>query len=264
MRPPVMVALDGSDKDGRAVAVATAIGKLSGSELHFVQVSWDPPREFVGLPAWAGQVGTTATLHAPDVAAALIEHAVERDALLIVLATRAPRPGSRAIAGSVADQVMRESPRPVVLVPPGAAFMAGKTPAITRVLVPVDDSSLSLRSLEFIVELPHAGALEYVLVEIVGEERARMAADTRLRNTAAGLRSRGARAVETRVSLAPDAAAAIVRAVRDIFPDAIVMSTRGAGGLGRLLLGSVAEGVVRQSELPVMLLTPRMLAAGKR
>jgi len=39
------------------------------------------------------------------------------------------------------------------------------------------------------------------------------------------------------------------------------MSTRGEGGLRRLILGSVAEGVVRAGEVPVLLLTPAMLAA---
>jgi nucleotide-binding universal stress UspA family protein len=76
----------------------------------------------------------------------------------------------------------------------------------------------------------------------------------------ATVRSRGARKVDVSVMHAPDPAAAIVASVRESFPDAFVMSTRGASGLGRLLLGSVAEGVVRRSELPVMLLTPRVLA----
>ena len=74
------------------------------------------------------------------------------------------------------------------------------------------------------------------------------------------LRSRGVGRVDEIAGVASDAAVAIVDAVREVLPDAIAMSTRGAGGLGRLLLGSVAEGVVRRSELPVMLLTPHMLA----
>jgi nucleotide-binding universal stress UspA family protein len=74
------------------------------------------------------------------------------------------------------------------------------------------------------------------------------------------MRSRGVRAVAVRVVRGPDAAAAIIGAVREELVEAIVMSTRGAGGLGRLILGSVAEQVVRSSELPVMLLTPRVLA----
>lgn len=35
--------------------------------------------------------------------------------------------------------------------------------------------------------------------------------------------------------------------------DLIVMGTHGRGGIGRLLLGSVAEGVVREAPVPVLL-----------
>lgn len=271
----IVVALDGSEKDLRAIAAGNALGSLAGAESHFVRVIGDDilavdgpdgPAELAklvaGLPPGAEVVATTAGRATHAIAAALIAHATDRDALLIVLATRAPGARSRALAGSVADQVMRESPRPVVLVPPGAAFLAGKTPAIARVLVPLDDSSLSFRSLEFIIELPQAKGLEYVLVEVVSEAQACTTAEARLAQTAQWLRSRGAKQVEVTVLVSPDVASAIVDAVRDALVDAIVMSTRGAGGLGRLVLGSVAEHVVRRSELPVMLLTPRMLIPG--
>lgn len=102
--------------------------------------------------------------------------------------------------------------------------------------------------------------MEYVLVEVVAEKHRRATAELRLAKTATWLRSRGAKGVEVVVLQSTDTATAIVRAVREVLVDAVVMSTRGAGGLGRLILGSVAEQVVRQSELPVMLLTPRMLA----
>jgi nucleotide-binding universal stress UspA family protein len=273
MRRIIMVALDGSEKDGRAIASAVAVSRLSKSDLHFVRVVG---QDVVGadrpdggaalahlaesLPPHFEAVVTSAGPHAHDIAASLLEYAIARDVLLLVLATRAPGARSRAIAGSVADHVMRESPRPVILVPPGAAFLAGKEPTITRVLVPLDDSSLSFRSLEFIIELPGARELEYVLVEVVEEEHARATAELRLAQTAVWLRSRGAKEVEVLVLHSPDAAGAIISVVRRALVDAILMSTRGAGGLGRLILGSVAEQVVRQSELPVMLLTPRVLA----
>jgi nucleotide-binding universal stress UspA family protein len=163
------------------------------------------------------------------------------------------------LAGSVADVVMRESPRPVILVPPGAS-LPGDDGAITRVLIPLDDSSLSFRSLEFIIKLPHAHALEYVLLEVVKEEGARQTSEERLAKTAAWLRSRGPSQVEVLVLHSSDAGDAIVGAAQDKLVDAILMSTRGAGGLGRMLLGSVSEQVVRRSALPVMLLTPRVLA----
>jgi nucleotide-binding universal stress UspA family protein len=47
-------------------------------------------------------------------------------------------------------------------------------------------------------------------------------------------------------------AAAILRAARETACDLIVMGTRGRAGLGRLLLGSVAEGVVRRACCPVL------------
>jgi nucleotide-binding universal stress UspA family protein len=261
---------------------------LSDRHIHLVRVIVRTPRDLAGLPvsqtlvdqaaldeskaqaelkALAGTLEVPADrpttwliLRAKDVAATLVEHAVEQDALAIVMATRAATPTSRALVGSVADHVMRESLRPVILVPPGAAFLGGKQPTIARVLVPLDDSSLALRSLEFLITLPHASDLEFFLLEIVAREDERAAAEARLGTTATWLRSRGARSVEARVVVAADAAVAIVDGVRDALPDAIAMSTRGASGLGRMLLGSVAEGVVRRSELPVMLLSPRVLA----
>ncbi len=39
--------------------------------------------------------------------------------------------------------------------------------------------------------------------------------------------------------------------------DMIVMSTHGRGGLGRILIGSVASRVVQQSKIPVLLVRPR-------
>ena len=288
-RPPIVVTLDGSDKDGRAIAVGKALARLAESPLHFVRVVSDPPTDVTGRPVAPGLSeaaairhagaraelaaveaahsggpearATSALLNARDVADALIEHAVDQNALLVVMATRAPGVASRAIVGSVSDRVMRDSRRPVVLVPPGAGFLAGKRPAITRVLVPLDDSSLSLRSLEFIIRLPHARDLEYVLLEVISDVIGGPEAEMRLQTAAAWLRSQGVRAVEPVISQGMNTAEAILTSVREVLPDAIVMSTRGAGGVGRLTFGSVAEGVVRASELPVMLLTPRVLAA---
>jgi nucleotide-binding universal stress UspA family protein len=60
---------------------------------------------------------------------------------------------------------------------------------------------------------------------------------------------------------AADPAEAIAAAVRRFLVEMIVMSTRGRSGVQRLVLGSVAEGVVRASQMPVLLLTPASLAA---
>jgi nucleotide-binding universal stress UspA family protein len=49
-----------------------------------------------------------------------------------------------------------------------------------------------------------------------------------------------------------DAAAAILRVAQDTNADVIVMGTHGRTGLGRLLMGSVAEQIVRDASCPVV------------
>jgi nucleotide-binding universal stress UspA family protein len=53
-----------------------------------------------------------------------------------------------------------------------------------------------------------------------------------------------------------EAGAAILRAVKDVEADLIVMATHGHKGLNRMLLGSVAERVVRESPVPVLTIRP--------
>jgi universal stress protein A len=49
-----------------------------------------------------------------------------------------------------------------------------------------------------------------------------------------------------------DPAAAIIRAAQEFGTDLIVMGTHGRTGLGRLLMGSVAERVMRRAPCPVL------------
>jgi nucleotide-binding universal stress UspA family protein len=53
-----------------------------------------------------------------------------------------------------------------------------------------------------------------------------------------------------------DPAESIVRTQKSLHPDVIVMATHGRKGLSRLVLGSVAERVVREAQCPVLTLRP--------
>ncbi len=58
-----------------------------------------------------------------------------------------------------------------------------------------------------------------------------------------------------------DAAAEIVRAAKESHADVIVMGTHGRTGIGRLVLGSVAEQVMRRAVCPVVTVkTPLVVA----
>jgi nucleotide-binding universal stress UspA family protein len=62
-----------------------------------------------------------------------------------------------------------------------------------------------------------------------------------------------------------DAAAEIVRMAKEQQCDVIVMGTHGRTGMGRMLLGSVAEQVVRRAPCPVLTIkTPRPAAVTEK
>jgi nucleotide-binding universal stress UspA family protein len=306
MKPPILLTLDGSDKDERALAVAAALAEVGDATLRLVRVFETPietlPSKASGLAAvalraevvkstrqTAERAGATLrrevtgdVIDGFDVAATLLDDLKAHDASLVVMATRAAGAVGRAIQGSVADRLVRESPRPVVLVPPRAEYLSGKRIELRRVLVPVDGSLASLRVVPTLLALSRAEALEIVLLQVVRPERVgghamppgtptlveglpdggewthvgAAIAERRLGAVAERVRARGSRA-EVRVVESADVGSVIVDAIRNDLVEYIAMSTRGESGLRRLVLGSVAEHVVRHSEVPVLLVTAR-------
>jgi universal stress protein A len=59
---------------------------------------------------------------------------------------------------------------------------------------------------------------------------------------------------EVIVTVASDPGAEVVRLAKELKADAIIMATHGRKGLSHLVLGSVAERVVRESACPVLTL----------
>jgi len=288
MTRQIMVALDGSDKGKRAVPVALALADVSETGLHLVRVvkpiserlvnqaellGLDPRKAPIrreaereldrmaqSLTMQSGRAASWEVIEGSDVPLLLNNVAGEHDVRAVVMGTRGAGAIGRAILGSVADRVMRECPRPVVLVPPGTADMEGKQIEIRRVLVPLDGSALAAHAIDFLLGMPAIVGLELVLLEVVHNTADGPFIRRRLQSAADRFHGRSAAAVP-RLVLGGDTAKAIVASVRDFSVDMIAMSTRGEGGLRRLVLGSVAEGVTRAAEVPVLLLTPTMLAA---
>lgn len=191
----------------------------------------------------------------------------ESGASLVVMATHGRGGLERAAYGSVADQVTRHSPVPALLVKP-SPDEAPRTPAIRRILVPLDGSELSA------LALPHAEAwagrlgAEVHLVRAVAWAAEIYAApvsvyypptlDEELAAAAGAYleRMRGSLHRDLTVRTATvrgPAAAAIQGYVREQGIDLIVMATRGRGGLTRATLGSTADRVVRSGVAPVLL-----------
>ncbi len=135
---------------------------------------------------------------------------------------------------------------------------------LNRILVPLDGSPLAESALHRAAELSAEGATLILLraaeahslpgvdsceaqVHVVRE------AEEYLAEVNERLARKGVKSVETSVWYGP-AASAIVEAARLRKADLIVMSTHGRSGLGRLIMGSVAQSVLRGTTTPILLL----------
>ena len=138
---------------------------------------------------------------------------------------------------------------------------------VKTILVPLDGSILAESALAPAVDLAREHGATLVLLR-AAEAHTRPMADPieaqvqtvrGAEDYLAGLRGRvtqaGIAGVETSVWYGPPAEA-IVEAARFRGADLIVMSSHGRTGLGRLVLGSVAETVLRATRVPILLIRP--------
>ena len=137
-----------------------------------------------------------------------------------------------------------------------------------RVLVPVDGSEVAESILPVVLEITNPRELDVILLNVNGFippraiearrpfgiadfEAQRAEAAEYLNSLGAELRAAGAR-VHTRIR-GGRPASEILAVARNEAVDLIAMATHGRTGPARLLWGSVAEQVIRQSPVPVCL-----------
>ena len=150
-----------------------------------------------------------------------------------------------------------------------------------RVLVPVDGSEVAEAIVPFILDIAGPLDLDVLLLAvnrpiaplavestrhlpIEDVERRREEAEAYLAGLATEMRTKGVR-VETHVRRG-EPVAEILAAATDEKADLIAMTTHGRTGAARLLFGSIAEGVLRHSPVPVFLMrqTEREIARRQR
>jgi nucleotide-binding universal stress UspA family protein len=161
-------------------------------------------------------------------------------------------------SGGIAHALVRRSGVPVLLVKPeGQPRSAGPELVPEEVLVPLDGSAPAERVLEPAMDLALVSEARCTLLRVVGPEGSadEQAAEAYLERVARGVRREGLD-VTTRVVRARDAAAAIVAEAGRRAGVLVAMTTHGRCGLGRLVLGSVAERVLRGTASPVLLYHP--------
>jgi nucleotide-binding universal stress UspA family protein len=302
----ILVPLDGSARAEAVLPHAERFARLSGSALTLLHVATELERSqtlfWVAtapaelrqqweraaltethsyLAALAGRLQAsglsvrTEVLAAEDAAEAIVAVArADPELLLVAMATHGRGGLGRWVVGSVAAQVVRAAPKPMLLV---RACEHAAPPPMTpyrTIVIPLDGSELAEQAVAEALRLPGVAEATLVLVGAApGQlDSARYAAEPAgphmpdatdpferyLQRVAQRLEAEGFTARARLVFGTP--ADAILRAGSEELADLIVMASHGRNGVSRLVLGSVAEEIVRHADLPVVLVRPSVTA----
>jgi len=252
--------LPGTIMAGRTVAPKPAGPRLEALARRAVPAAL--AGEILVRPGAAGEVVVTV--------------AKERRSSLIIVATHGYSGLQRVLLGSTAEHIVRHCPCPVLTVRRPAlrkrrADGAASAVRIKSILAPVDLSSPSRQASGYAATLAGQLGAQLTLLHVVPPlttTRRRPLDTSRLNARAAeGAEAalaelvqqtpvaphlhKTAKPVQTRVVFghAPDE---ILREAKETAVDLLVIATHGRGGLGRILLGSTAENIVRHAPCPVL------------
>jgi nucleotide-binding universal stress UspA family protein len=190
---------------------------------------------------------------------------------LIVMRTRGNAGLERAVFGSVAQEVLKRTKTPVLLVRPGQRC----GPSIRELLAPLDGSPAGEAALEPAVDLARSTGAAIHLLQVavpipmmvyanpqaVGgapyydsawDDQVLVQARAYIEGVRARLRRLGL-CVTGEARIKQSVPEAIRTAADRVEADLIVMSTRARSGPARAFLGSIADEVIRTAPCPVLL-----------
>lgn len=201
--------------------------------------------------------------------------AAHMDVDLLVMTTHGRSGISRLWLGSVADVLVRLSHVPILLVHPSAGEPDfSHLPIYQNILIPLDGSRWAEQILEPAQQLGDLMAAEYTLLRVLpplpvtyGLSSQQISATDaqavqhaqRYLDQVAQWRGQGGQHIHRRVLNRNDVAAAILEDAQHYHHDLIALATHGESGLRRLLIGSVADKVMRGATLPVLLYRPKQI-----
>jgi len=289
----IVLPLDGSEPSESAIPYAAALAELTSAPIVVIHVLEEMHPVFDarrGEVVWISPDQSRVELEAPELLAepigrlrndgltvravfrlgdpdAEILAEVERwPAPLIVMASHGRGGLKRLLLGSVADRVVREAPAPVLVVPAASPSEQPVRVRFRTLLVPLDGSPLAEHALPAGMELARLARAGLTLVRVVDThkglaggdepEQFEREAEAYLRQKAETLAGPPERTILWQV-LSGEPGEQLRRFITARQPDLVVMVTRGRGGLGRWLLGSVAEDLLTSRAAPLLLLRAR-------
>jgi nucleotide-binding universal stress UspA family protein len=187
---------------------------------------------------------------------------------LVVMGSHGHGGVKRFVLGSIADEVARHAPVPLMVVRGGSA----SPPAVqlTRIVVPLDGSDLAEQAIPVAATLAADLGVPVHLMRVLDVDALRATVQAGIHAAAAYIRSheeiqhhaeeylaeqaqqlRNRDLTATTEVLTGSPAVTLLDAIRPV--DLVVMTTHGRGGVRRWLLGSVADKLVRAAAAPVLL-----------
>ncbi|PEN08670.1 universal stress protein [Longimonas halophila] len=201
---------------------------------------------------------------------AIVRYAERAEIDLIMMGTTGRRGVRRAMLGSVAEEVVRTAPCPVCTV---RATAESKPPTVPeRVVIPIDFSEPSRQALAYGLQLAERVEAEAVVVHAIEEPSAPLVygievGETTQSASSESLKRRVYRALGEWIEQATvdlnnppsvdmkvhsGGPASVICEAAPAPHDLVVMATEGRTGMERMVLGSVAESVLRKAVGPVI------------
>ncbi|MBR9988612.1 MAG: universal stress protein [Gemmatimonadetes bacterium] len=204
---------------------------------------------------------------------ALTDEAADTVADMVVMSTHARSGLLRLRHGDLAADLVRNLNIPTLCVqPPDDAAQAVGSGALRRILVTLDGSDFSEQILDFVVPLANALGARLSLLHVISPASMMITAESDLQRPiphrteameylthVAAKFPAGTPEPELIAAEAGDGASAIIAELQRPTHDALAIATHGRSGLSRMILGSVAERVVRATKRPVLLYRPRIV-----
>jgi len=202
----------------------------------------------------------------------LANHIANTTPDLVVMTTHGRGGLARAWLGSVADALVRQSNAPILLLRPAEGSPDfTQSPSLQQMLIPLDGSPLAEQILAPALALGDTLETDFTLLRIVEPlfpiynylartkelDEAEILAARRYLEEITKRLADAKRQIHTRVVLAPTLAQAILEDVQRHPSDLIALATHGFSGLQRMMIGSVADKVLRGSDVPVLIYRPQ-------
>ena len=211
------------------------------------------------------------TVKVASVPETILEEAEKQPETLLAMSTHGRSGMQRFVLGSVADKLLHATKAPLLLDRPREEMISKPVQRLTTVIVPLDGSELAEKVLPHVAALAKALQLKVLLVRVTttmveyysGEgfytipqqliTDMEKSSEDYLSDKVLELENQGCKDVSG-LALIGSPTGQVIDLIKKTPNSFAAVSTHGRSGLGRWVLGSVADRVIQQSGSPVLVI----------